>query len=142
MRAYIRHPTRMPIEFSPVEAASAKRCEAKDVAMGGLSFHSEDRIETGTVLTMRITLVQPVFEAVGKVVWCRRRPARGFHVGVRFLDPEAAGRIRMVEQICHIEDYRKLVAETEGRSLSSNDAAREWIERYAADFPGSVLPPP
>jgi hypothetical protein len=142
MRAYIRHTTQIPIEFSRVEAAPVMRCEAKDIAMGGLSFHSDDRIETGTTLKIRITLVQPAFEALGQVAWCRRRPARGFHLGVRFLDPQAAGRLRMVEQICHIEDYRKLVEEIEGRTLSSNDAALEWIERHAASFPGSVLPPP
>ena len=41
----------------------------------------------------------------------------------------------MVEQICHIEHYRRTVHESQGRSLSSHEAAPEWIERYAEAFP-------
>lgn len=43
--------------------------------------------------------------------------------------------MRMIEQICHIEHYRKEVERQEGRRLSSQDAADEWISRYAGDFP-------
>ena len=41
----------------------------------------------------------------------------------------------MIEQICHIEHYRKEVARVEGRELSTQEAASEWISRYASDFP-------
>jgi hypothetical protein len=41
----------------------------------------------------------------------------------------------MIEQICHIEHYRKEVKLAEGRELSSEEAADEWIKRYAGDFP-------
>jgi hypothetical protein len=41
----------------------------------------------------------------------------------------------MIEQICHIEHYRKEVKLVEGRELSSEEAADEWITRYAGDFP-------
>jgi hypothetical protein len=37
----------------------------------------------------------------------------------------------MVEQICHIEHYRRAVHESQGRTLSSREAAIEWIEGYA-----------
>ena len=42
---------------------------------------------------------------------------------------------RMVEQICHIEDYRQSVCRVEGRRLSAEEAAVEWIAQYAAQFP-------
>jgi hypothetical protein len=41
----------------------------------------------------------------------------------------------MVEQICHIEDYRQSVCRVEGRQLSAEEAAVEWIAQYAAQFP-------
>ena len=41
----------------------------------------------------------------------------------------------MVEQICHIEQYRREVLKKEGRRLSSEEAASEWIVKYASDFP-------
>jgi len=44
-------------------------------------------------------------------------------------------RLRMIEQICQIEHYRKEVKLVEGRDLSAEEAASEWISRYASDFP-------
>ena len=41
----------------------------------------------------------------------------------------------MVEQICHIEQYKQDVFEKDGRRLSGEQAALEWIEKYATDFP-------
>jgi hypothetical protein len=41
----------------------------------------------------------------------------------------------MVEQICHIERYRNDVAQREGRQLTAEEAALEWISRYASSFP-------
>lgn len=43
----------------------------------------------------------------------------------------------MVEQLCHIEHYRRTVRESQGRALGSQEAAIEWIERYAEAFPFS-----
>lgn len=60
---------------------------------------------------------------------------RRFELGLWVEDPEAGYRLRMVEQICHIESYRRRVERREGRRLSTDAAAAEWIERYAAGFP-------
>jgi hypothetical protein len=35
----------------------------------------------------------------------------------------------------HIEHYRKEVERLEGRALTSQEAAGEWISKYAGDFP-------
>ncbi|MEQ8937648.1 MAG: PilZ domain-containing protein, partial [Gammaproteobacteria bacterium] len=43
--------------------------------------------------------------------------------------------LRMVEQLCHIEHYRNEIARVEGRELSSEQAAQEWISKYAESFP-------
>ena len=41
--------------------------------------------------------------------------------------------VRMVEQICRIEHYRA-DQRAHGRILTSQQAAMEWIERYAEKF--------
>ena len=41
----------------------------------------------------------------------------------------------MVEQVCHIEQYKKEVLKNEGQGLSGEEAAVEWITKYAKDFP-------
>jgi len=40
----------------------------------------------------------------------------------------------MIEQLCHIERYRWKVQKEEGRLLTSEEAAVEWISRYAGVF--------
>jgi hypothetical protein len=42
--------------------------------------------------------------------------------------------VRMREQCQRIEQYRLAVMRAEGRVLSEDEAAREWIERYAGEF--------
>ena len=44
-------------------------------------------------------------------------------------------RLRMIEQICHIEHYRNEMLKQQGRELSIEEAAQEWISRYAGEFP-------
>ena len=41
---------------------------------------------------------------------------------------------RMEAQCFQIDRYRWQVRLAEGRNLSADEAAREWIERYAAEF--------
>ena len=43
-------------------------------------------------------------------------------------------RGRMQAQCCRIQDYRLEVLHNEGRRLSHDEAALEWIERYAEAF--------
>lgn len=134
MRAYIRHPTDVPIEFSPVTDAKTENAVAQDVSMGGLSFSSIQRLNVGSMVKVRIPLVDPPFEANAKVVWCLSRPDR-YEAGIEFTSEEDAFSARMVEQICHIEHYRNWVKEVEGRNLSCETAASEWIGKFAEDFP-------
>jgi hypothetical protein len=46
----------------------------------------------------------------------------------------------MVEQVCHIEQYKRSAKDNEGRELTSEQAATEWIARHAADFPNPSHP--
>jgi hypothetical protein len=75
------------------------------------------------------------FEADGHIVWCDST-RDGYEIGVQFDDAKAAFGVRMIEQVCHIEQYRREMLETEGRKLSSEEAASEWINGHAPGFPG------
>ncbi len=133
MRQSIRHPSDIPIEISINELE--QREAMNDVSFGGLSFRSRDYIKAGTTIAIRIPFVEPPFETTAKVRWCRKRGPECYDIGVAFPDREEAFRTRMVEQVCHIEHYKREVFEKEGRRLSSEEAAAEWIRRYAATFP-------
>ncbi len=132
-RHFIRHPTEIPVEVRPANG-DPKPWRARDLSVGGLSFHANDSLTLGAVINLRISSVDPVFETDARVVWCRE-VANGFDLGVAFLSAEDAFRARLVEQVCHIESYRRTLLEEEGRTLTPEAAAREWIARFAAAFP-------
>jgi len=134
MRSFIRHPSDIPIEFTAEDQHASVSIPMKDVSVGGLSFSSSENMTMGTLLHIRIDVVQPTFEADGVVVWSRQEGEQ-FIIGMEFLHKEDIFLARMVEQICHIEHYRKEVDEKEGRQLTSQQAAKEWIAKFAKVFP-------
>lgn len=134
-RRFIRHPAHIPIEFSSDDGVLAgEPAQARDVSLGGLAFEAENCPQSGSVVEIHIPTVNPPFHTRGRVVWCHSRDSM-YEVGVQFLEHTDAFRTRMVEQVCHIEDYRRRVREEEGRELSTDEAAREWIGRFAGEFP-------
>jgi hypothetical protein len=135
MRQFIRHPIDMPVEIGMHEICGQSALQAHDISLGGLALHSEQALHPGTRVRIRIAHVEPPFEAPAQVAWCQANLEEGFELGVTFLDADDAFLARMVEQVCHIEDYRRSVQRTEGRNLSAEEAATEWIDRYAAQFP-------
>jgi hypothetical protein len=136
-REYIRHTVHVPLEVERA-AGRAPRVEAGvNVSFGGLAFAASECPEPGEVLRLRIPTVAPPFEAEARVAWCRPEGER-FLVGVEFLDSTAAFQSRMVQQVCSIENYRQEVRRREGRALTPQAAAAEWIGRYAGRFPDTL----
>lgn len=139
LRAFIRHPAEVPLEVRAGDGAAPASLHATNVSLGGLCFLSAARMPAGTRVRLRIPTVSPPFEAEAQVVWCRPHAGGGWDVGARFLTAGDAFRARMVEQVCHIEQYRRDRAR-EGRVLTGTEAAREWIARHASGFPGAASP--
>ena len=135
MRSYIRHPSDIPIEYQTDGKADAIGEERlTNISAGGLSFTSTRALETGSFITIRIRNVEPDFVARAQVAWCR--PEDGVYViGVAFTESGDLFRARMVEQVCHIEHYKAQVLASEGRQLDGEQAAREWIQKFATEFP-------
>lgn len=135
MRAYIRHPSDIPITITSATGSWPRDTHAlRNISFGGLSCAFGMYLKPGTLISLHIPFIKPAFEAQGKVVWCHSR-AHGYDLGVAFMNADEAFRMRMVEQICHIEHYRYQMWISEGRELSAEQAARDWIRRFAADFP-------
>jgi predicted ATPase len=133
MRAFLRHPSDIPIELKENARSRAERLN--NVSFGGLACESREYLEQNTLVNIRLPTIQPAFATTGKVVWCTKRNGN-YDVGIQFLDESDLFLTRMVEQLCHIEHYRNEVRTSEGRSLSGEEAAREWIAKHAHDFPG------
>lgn len=135
MRQFIRHPADVPIQIQCSTDGGYVGRAAQNVSFGGLAFSTDAAIEPETLIGLRIPHVQPPFEvAAARVAWCRDEDSR-YLVGVQFLNSEVAFCVRMVEQVCHIKSYRQLVQQHEGRELTAEEAAAEWIARYGSSFP-------
>ncbi len=139
-RDYIRHPTSVPLEVRSHGAPEQMSLQISNVSVGGLAFNSPIEFSPGSLIRLKIRAVKPVFKVHAIVQWCRRLD-EGFELGVQFLDQDDAFRVRMVEQVCHIEEYRRQVQAQQGRRLTRNEASQEWIERHAKHFP-AVKPRP
>ncbi len=159
MSAFIRHPSDIPIELLRHQGSTASdRAECLDaclapgntspdeahaigtgsgVSQGGLCCRVSESFAAGERVSVRIALVRPVFEIAGEVVWCRQRSS-SWEVAVRFLNAQDAYAARMIEQICHIESYKADMLRREGRALSAEEAAQEWIANYAEHFPSLI----
>jgi hypothetical protein len=135
-RKYIRHPSDIPIEVSSHQALPEEKKILSNISSGGLCFKSDIPFKNGTTVSVKISSLRPVFEAKGRVVWCRQKDEGNFDVGVEFMGEEDAFRARMVEQACRIEQYKKEAFQKEGRELTGSQAAAEWIKKYAKDFSG------
>lgn len=135
MRSFIRHPSDIPIEIHPERNPQGSAEMLINISHGGLSLRSHASILPGTIvnLTMHVPGCDKQLQA--RVVWCRDIPG-AYDIGVEFLNSDDSYTVRMVEQVCHIEHYRRKVKEEQGRVLDSRQAAMEWIAKNASDFPG------
>jgi hypothetical protein len=134
-RRFIRHPSRLPISFALPNSASRPEECLRNVSEGGVCFASATELQVGSPIRLQIPVFGDQFEVDGNIAWCR--PAgRGFEVGVAFYQRQDRFAVRMVEQLCYIEEYRARIEREEGRTLTSEQAAAEWIRHFADQFPG------
>lgn len=139
MAHFDRHPVNILIEVSANGQSNYSSHSTSNLSTGGLAFRCDRRFEPDSILAIRITLVNPPFEAEARVAWCAERKGH-FETGVEFLKQDDAFMAHMVEQVCQIENYMKEILRKEGRKLSPEEAANEWSSKYAARFPGSEEP--
>lgn len=128
-----RYAADLPIEIKLNELVPSETEYLNNISNGGLSFKSKLPLDKSVSIRVRIPLIRPVFEAVARVAWCRRN-GDYFDIGAEFVGAKDGLKIRMVEQICIIEKYKKQVLEKEGRKLTGEQAALEWISKFAGTF--------
>lgn len=129
----IYHPKQVPIDIKRVREMKEARCEC----VGELAVHCSTGIPVGTQVLLSLPTSESDASLCGCVVWLSGAGS-DYLIGVTFFGEEEAYKMRMVEQLCHIQAYQHTVSRQEGRLLSDEDAAREWIGRYSKDFPEVV----
>ncbi|NIB41049.1 PilZ domain-containing protein [Pseudomaricurvus alkylphenolicus] len=133
-RQYFRHQTDIPIAVNVARESALPHTPLINISVGGLCCEADGYISEGTPIDIAITSDKPLYRGSGIVSWCREKTNHRFEIGVSFSNMEEVFRARMVEQVCRIEQYKLDVLAAEGRELSIEEAANEWIDKFAATF--------
>ena len=139
LRKFIRHPADVPIEVTSVAVSTIKDNKSynklNNVSLGGLAYFSQQPLTIGQYVKVFFPLLDKMHGFSGRVVWIKPS-VEGYETGIQFENAEELYSLRMIEQVCHIEHYRREIEHQQGRILTSEEAAKEWIKRYAGEFPG------
>jgi hypothetical protein len=138
LQGFIHHPVGYPIEYRaiapPVDHTSGHTHH--DQAMG-LYFECAEYYPPGSYLEVCIRIRGESCKFSGQVVLVKNCDEY-FETGIWLECRTQANRLRIVEQICHIESYLRHKRQYEGPFVSRENVAREWINRFAASFPSFV----
>jgi len=134
MRRFIRHPFQIPLRIYTVSAVNEKVSRTKNVTAYGMCFSSKNSLNPETIIELSIPSINPDIKMRGLVIWCKQKDD-AYDIGIEFVDKENEYRARMIEQICQIKEYKLKTRNKAGRNLSDGEAAQEWIEKFAPDFP-------
>lgn len=139
-RRFIRHPMCFPLTFLVIKGPSqknttSKKSETKNISRGGLLFSSKEEVEPEVLIQIKIPFQTKIFKVKAKVIRCDKNSDTGLYdIGVKFSRPEEAFKVKLIEQMYLISEYRDLQSMQLGRELSMQEASREWIKKYSKRF--------
>lgn len=139
-RHFIRHPMCFPLAFVIIEGGlrknpKPKKSETKNISRGGLLFSSKAKVSEGVLIQIKIPFQTKIFKVKANVVHCRKNPDTGLYdIGVKFSRSREAFKVKLIEQMYLISEYRDLQSMQSGRQLSLQEASQEWIEKYSERF--------
>ncbi|MDD3088410.1 MAG: PilZ domain-containing protein [Candidatus Omnitrophica bacterium] len=132
-RRFIRHLLVSPLEFKEADEQPEKT-ETVNVSEGGLMFLSKRNVLEGKLIDIQMPLYDKVFHIKAKVVHSQADETGLYRVGVSFANFADAFKVKLIEQIYLIEEYRVLRSLQTGKEMSLQEASKEWISRYSDRF--------
>ncbi|MCX5680067.1 MAG: PilZ domain-containing protein [Candidatus Omnitrophica bacterium] len=139
-RRFIRHSLCFPLVYKIVDKGihdDGKEARSKtiNISMGGLLFAAKNPVEAGSTIIIKMPFENKTFNIRAKVVRCDKNPETKLNnIGVRFYRTNDAFKVKLIEQIYLISEYRDLKSMQLGRQVSLEEASREWIKRYSERF--------
>lgn len=134
LQGFIQHPQRFPFQFRRLRFWERSKIETTQSSNVGLTFYSEEYQKPGSIIEITIPMRKETHCFLGKVVMVKESD-NGYEIGIWLLNIDDGPRLRIVEQICHIELYLNDKRYKEGPFLSRERLTEEWISRFASSFP-------
>lgn len=134
-RRFIRHPICYPLEFEHVPHKISQKTKTLNVSEGGLLFLSKYVLREGDAIILKLVLQNKLFKVRAKVMHVSRdEDSKLYNIGVAFYRYSDAFKIKLIEQIYLIDEYRILRSVQVGRDIPLREASEEWIKRYSKRF--------
>lgn len=103
--------------------------------MGGLLFLTKKPVENNSIIAIKMPFQTKTFNVKAKVVHCdRSEEPKLYNVGVSFYRLSDAFKVKLIEQLYLISEFRDLWSVQLGREVTLEEASREWIKRYSKRF--------
>lgn len=134
-RRFIRHAICYPLEYEVSASKLREQSTTINISEGGLLFSSKHLIEVGTPIVIKLPFRDKLFKVKAKVVHVKKdSDANLYNIGVAFFNYPDAFKVKLIEQLYLINEYRDLRSLQTGKEISLQDASKEWIKRYSDRF--------
>lgn len=135
-RHFVRHPICYPLEFEQKKSTINGRSHTVNIGEGGLLFLSKRHITPGEIISLRLPIQNKLFKVKARVehVSKNKENTKLYDIGVSFYRHADAFKVKLIEQIYLIDEYRSLRSVQLGREINFEEASREWIKRYSERF--------
>ncbi|MDD1507671.1 MULTISPECIES: PilZ domain-containing protein [Pseudomonadaceae] len=133
MRRFLRHSSNLPVELRLRRHSPSASQRLDNISLGGAACHSSHPLALGTPITLHIPLLGDQAAYPGEVAWCTKQ-TNNYLLGVAFSEHAPELRAHMVEEVCHLEQYRRHREQQAGQALPLELIAEEWREQRLTVF--------
>ncbi|MFT2112139.1 energy transducer TonB [Marinomonas sp. 2405UD68-3] len=134
---FVDHPQDIPLQIEKVNDRMFPETSFDRIGFVGITCQTNQAYEMGQSVQVTLKEIDPNFCVTGRIAWCDS-DQNNFKIAIEFPEKDDCFCVRMVEQLSQIEHYRRQ-AKTQGRRLNYNEAAAEWISKFAASFPAFTI---
>lgn len=140
-RRFIRHPFCFPLAYTTLSESSSGQGQVQrssstiDISEGGLLFSAKQEVKLNSLIRIKLPFQDKIFSVKARVLHCNRSAeANLYNIGVCFEKYNDAFKVKLVEQMYLISEYRDLRSMQLGKEISLQEASQEWISRFAKRF--------
>ena len=135
-RQFLRHPISYPLRFEVASEEKHEDSHTLNISKGGLLFLSRYKAKLNALITLKLPFQNKAFKVKAKVVHIEKDKdnPKLYNIGVSFDEYSDAFKVKLIEQIYLIDEYRSLRSIELGHEVGMRKASEEWIKRYSAAF--------
>ncbi|MFH1593684.1 MAG: PilZ domain-containing protein [Candidatus Omnitrophota bacterium] len=135
-RRFIRHPISFPLDFEYIPKKILGRSNTLNLSQGGLLFSTTHRLAADKMIMLKLPIQDKLFKVKAKIMHVApdAENPKLFNIGVSFYRYADAFKVKLVEQLYLIDEYRTLRSLQFAHEISLEEASREWIKRYSKRF--------